>query len=129
MTFRTIFGVAVLLLLGAARTASAGIDNKTEPAPRFDPSAVVNFEATVLEVKTSAVVTLLVKTDTESSVDVYLGPVDFVKSFDITFRKGDRIHVAGSKVKSAGVTLVLAREVRKDSTTLYLRGKNGDPYW
>jgi hypothetical protein len=129
MTFRTIFGVAVLLLLGAAKTASASSGNKTEPVPRFDKSAVVTFEATVLEVKMSDVVNLIVKTDNEASVDVYLGPADFVKNFDITFRKGDRIHVAGSKVKVAGETVVLAREVRKDSTTLYLRGNNGDPYW
>ena len=68
------------------------------------------------------------KSETQS-IDVYLGPTAFIKDFEVTFAKGDRVHVIGSKVKYAGRPLILAREVRRDSTTLYLRDERGTPNW
>jgi len=62
-------------------------------------------------------------------LDVYLGPADFIKGFGVTFAKGDRIHVFGSKVKFDGRFLILAKEVRRDSVTLYLRDAQGKAYW
>ena len=62
-------------------------------------------------------------------MSVYLGPAEFIESFGLTFRKGDNLHITGSKVRNSGDSIVLAREVRRDSATLYLRNRNGDPYW
>jgi len=124
---RITFAACVLALLMAG-TSLRAVDSA--PAPKFDTSTVITFEATVLEVRDSEKQTSLhVRTDSESSLAVYVGPTEFVKSFEITIRKGDRIHITGSKLKVQGEDLVLAREVRKDSTTLYLRGKDGTPYW
>jgi hypothetical protein len=124
---RNTFARCVLALL-LAGTGLRAVD--PAPAPKFDTKTVTTFEATVLEMRdTGKEMTLQVRTESESSLTVYLGPREFVKSFEITFNKGDRIHITGSKVKFEGENLVLAREVRKDSTTLYLRGKDGAPYW
>jgi hypothetical protein len=62
-------------------------------------------------------------------IDVYLGPASYLKDFDVTFEKGDRVQVIGSKVKYGGASIVLARQVRRDSTTIYLRDEHGIPYW
>jgi hypothetical protein len=120
--------VVVLLTLLAAVT-------KTEPEPRYDPATVVDLMVVVTEVRAAAGengldgVRLIVRTEANTNIDVYLGPSSFLKEFEITFAKGDRIQIIGSKIKLAGSFIVLAREVRKDSTTLYLRGRNGEPYW
>lgn len=119
--------VVVLILLAA--------EIKTEPAPRYDPASVVDVTVTVTESRDVSGdsglngIHLLARTDADTPIDVYLGPSDFVKGFEITFAKGDRIQVIGSKIKLSSGTLILAREVHKGSETLYLRDKNGDPFW
>jgi hypothetical protein len=39
------------------------------------------------------------------------------------------VQVKGSKIKFNGASTVLAREVRMESNTLYLRDDHGVPYW
>jgi hypothetical protein len=120
----------VLALLGLLAVVT-----KTQPEPRYDPATVVDLPVVVTEVRAAAGengldgVRLIARTEADATIDVYLGPASFLKEFEITFAKGDRIQIIGSKVKFAGGSIVLAREVRKDSSTLYLRSKNGDPYW
>jgi predicted TIM-barrel enzyme len=132
MTFRIAVGAMGILALGVAIWAENS-PGKADPGPRYDTRTVVAFEAVVSEVRTKesvpAGVSLLVKNDSDAAWTVYLGPADFVKGFDLTFKKGDRIHVTGSKLKLGDDVLVLAREVRKEAATLYLRGKEGEPYW
>jgi hypothetical protein len=114
---------AVLLLL------SVGAE------PRYDPATVIDLPVVVTEVRAAAGeygldgLRLTARTEADATIDVYLGPSSFLKEFEIVFSKGDRIQIIGSKVKVAGGFLVLAREVRKGSATLYLRGKTGEPYW
>jgi hypothetical protein len=63
------------------------------------------------------------------TTDVYLAPDDYLKDFNCHFTKGDRLQVKGSKIKFNGSQVVLAREVRLESTTVYLRDDHGVPYW
>lgn len=124
---RLILGGVLGLLLGSV--VVKGVDSPAG-APKFDPATVSTFEAVVVEVREAEKSTSLqVRGESDASLNVYLGPTAFVKSFDIAFRKGDRIHITGSRVKNGGDVVVVAREVRKESTTLYLRGKDGTPYW
>lgn len=108
---------------------------KAESLPQYDAGAAVELSAVVVEVRKSAKdtaltgVSLVVKTESDATLEVYLAPADFFKTFEIVFRKGDRIHIVGSKVKFAGGTIVLAREVRRETATIYLRNRNGQPYW
>ena len=124
---------ALLLAFGAS-SASAAKDAKTDPEPVYDPATVVDVKVTVIGIREAPMTEpldglhLTVKTDTEA-FDIYVGPTDFVKIFGITFAKGDKVQVVGSKVKFDGVDLVLARQVSRRETTFILRDKNGEPFW
>lgn len=71
---------------------------------------------------------LAVKTDA-GTVDVRLGPSDYIKNQGFTFAKGDTVEVVGSKVTVAGVEALIAREVTKDGKKLTLRDTTGRPMW
>ncbi len=94
--------LALLLAFGAS-SASAAKDAKTSLEPVYDPATVVDVKVTVIGIREAPMTEplnglhLTVKTDTEA-FDIYVGPTDFVKIFEITFAKGDKIQVVGSKV-------------------------------
>ncbi len=126
---------ALLCLVSAAMPlAIAGQASKTGPEPRYDPAGVISFMATVMEVRDGprtgplSGVHLLVKADKET-IDSHLGPADFLKDCGVSFAKGDRIQLTGSRVKSGDGFVLLVREVRKDASTLYLRDEKGNPNW
>jgi hypothetical protein len=126
-----LLSLAVFPALAAAAPQKAG---GPEQEPRYDPATVINVMAVVLDVRETppgsalAGVHLMVKADADT-FDVYLCPVDFLKEFEVTFQKGDRIQVVGSKVRFGGAPAILAREVRRGETTVYLRGRYGEPNW
>ncbi|HWC95429.1 MAG TPA: hypothetical protein VG456_01735 [Candidatus Sulfopaludibacter sp.] len=130
-----IFRLPILLLILAAllvpRAASGGGTSPQDP--KYDPATTVDLTVVVVEIREVARSTamhgihLTVEAGRES-LDVYLGPVEFMKSFDFSFSKGDRIQILGSRIKSA-TNLVLAREIHRQSQTVYLRDSSGAPYW
>jgi len=63
------------------------------------------------------------------TLDIYLGPTEFIKDFDFPFRPGTRLEVVGSKVRLGNASVVLAREVRHNNDTLYIRDSKGEPLW
>jgi hypothetical protein len=134
-------GTSVLFFCAApvlvALAASSSQKDATEP--RYDTSTHIDVMMVVAEVKEVAPgnplsgMHLIVRAESSKSnsetTDVYLGPDDYLKDFGCHFAKGDKIQVKGSKVKFNGGPAVLAREVRLESTTLYLRDEQGVPYW
>lgn len=139
MGFRSLLVCAGLAPLLTAFAASSGQTAQAEPEPRYDAAATIDIMAVVAderEVASSSPlggVHLLVRPETAKSgnepIDVYLCPADFLKEFGIDFVKGDRLQIVGSKVKYGGNPLILAREVRRDTSTVYLRDQKGQPYW
>ena len=135
--------LACFLALGAASASAsdkAAKDAKTDSEIRYNTATVVDFRATVTAIrevsKTDPLDGLYLTVKTEingafkiETFDVYVGPADFVKAFEITFAKGDKIQVIGSKVNVDGVDIVLAREISRQQLTTLLRGKNGEPFW
>jgi hypothetical protein len=125
------------LLLGLA--ASSDQTAQAEPEPRYDSATTVDMMTVVADVRevprgnplsgSHLMVRLDSAKETSETIDVYLGPANYLKDFEVTFAKGDRVQVIGSKVKYGGAPVVLARQVRRESTTLYLRDENGTPYW
>ncbi|MBZ5610339.1 MAG: hypothetical protein LAP38_18915 [Acidobacteriia bacterium] len=71
---------------------------------------------------------LTVKTESET-VDVRLGPSDFIQNQGFTFAKGDTVEIVGSIVKVAGADVMIAKEVTKDGKKLTLRDSAGRPMW
>ena len=140
MRYRTSLAIlCVAPLLMALGSPSEQKETAKAEEPRYDTSTNVDMMVVVADVKEVAAgnpldgLHLLVrpemaKTNAETT-DVYLGPDDYLKDFDCHFAKGDRIQVKGSKVKFNGATAILAREVRLEATTVYLRDDRGVPYW
>ena len=132
-----VFFLVAPLLLGL--TASSGQTAQAEPEPRYDSATTVDMMTVVADLRevphgsplsgTHLIVRPESAKENSETIDVYLGPEAYLKDFEVTFAKGDRIQVIGSKVKYGGVPLILARQVRRDSTTLYLRDEHGAPYW
>jgi len=108
--------------------------SKVEPEPKYDPGKMIDTQVTVIQVLHGGEnwpnsVRLIARTEADRRVNIYLGPASFLRGFEVKFEKGDRIHVVGSQVEFGGGTIVLAREVTKDQATLYLRDRQGNPYW
>lgn len=61
---------------------------------------------------------------------VHVAASRFMKDYEITFEKGQRIDVVGSKVKlETGEDAVLAREIMRGQNTYAFRDKEGNPLW
>jgi hypothetical protein len=134
MAFRLAVCLCVLVL-GTILARPATGDDRLKQEPKYDTTTVIDFGAVVVEVQEVQKdnplrgVNLVVRSDSDATFNIYVAPAEYVKSFEITFRKGDNVHIIGSKIKFNGETVVLGREVRKDSATLYLRGRGGEPHW
>ena len=132
-----VFFLVAPLLLGL--TASSGQTAQAEPEPRYDSATTVDMMMVVADLRevprgsalpgTHLIVRPESAKENSETIDVYLGPANYLKDFEVTFAKGDRVQVVGSKVKYGGAAVILARQVRRDSTTLYLRDEHGIPYW
>ncbi len=131
--------LALTLLLASVASSIAAADKaRTNPVgpwePAYDTETVITLEATVTETRLVpenqplAGLHLMLRSGSET-FDVYIGPSDFVKLFDVAFTQGDETKVIGSKVTFNGAVVVLAREVKKGSITLLLRDNYGVPFW
>ena len=111
----------------------AGAKDPAVTAPAYDTKTETQFEAIVGEarqVSSGALIgTFLTVKYKGESLDVYLGPDEFVKLFEVQFKAGHEVQVTGSKVKFEGKDLILAREVEIGKVTLRLRDGQGSPNW
>jgi hypothetical protein len=129
--------VAPLLMALAApsnqKDAAASDEPRYDSSSNFDAMMVVTDVKEVPEGSTLNGMHLIVRPESSKSnaetTDVYLAPDEYLKDFNCHFTKGDRLQVKGSKIKFNGSQVVLAREVRLESTTVYLRDDHGVPYW
>jgi hypothetical protein len=133
--FRSMRFRGVLLSIAlAAGSVAPGQTAKPQQEPRYDPATVIEASATVTDLRETprggplAGVHLTVRTDKET-LDAYVSPSDFLKDIGLSFAKGERIQIVGSKVKFGDGSVVLLRELSKQGSTLYLRDKNGTPNW
>jgi len=132
------FPAAVFLLSAlvspAAFAAKPDSVDRVAAEPRYDPATVIDVTGTVVSVREAPpgdpLTGVHLKVDTESeTMDIYLGPADFLKEFEIVFSKGDTVQIVGSRVNLGAGHVLLAREVRKGEIFLYLRDRAGHPNW
>jgi len=121
-----VLGVSLLALCGVAFGAS-------NPEPIYNPSTEARISAVITGVRQVpdgplAGVHLTVQSKT-GTVDVYLGPTDFIRFFKTDFPAGAPVQVIGSRVPGGSGEVVLAREVTEGATTLTLREFTGVPIW
>jgi len=123
---------AVALLIGSAILSAK--DPKLSDVPEYNPATVVHMHAVVDSVKTIPVgealagAHLFIKNGGET-LDVFLGPPQYVRIFNLLLNPGDRVDVIGSEVKFKGASLILGREVTKGQVTMILRDETGTPMW
>ncbi len=128
--FAVLFGIAAFLSPQVAKTGTVPVIE-----PRYNPATVVSLSAVVTgvrEVPKGGVLGglhLIVDTDRDTNLDVYIAPFAYLQDLQISYAKGDRLEITGSKVKSDSGTVFLVREVRRDSSTGYFRDVSGKPYW
>lgn len=102
--------------------------------PVFNPATMVQVAGNIAAVKTVAAgsplagMHLTVTTKT-GSVEVYLGPSDFLKIFKTNFPVGAYVSVIGSKVNFQSSAVVLANQVGIGATDITLRDGAGAPVW
>ncbi|MGC2112864.1 MAG: hypothetical protein WA655_25325 [Candidatus Korobacteraceae bacterium] len=100
----------------------------------YDPKTEVTVKGTVEEVQQQQGkhgwmgTHLLLKTDS-GSLDVHVGPSEYIAENHFSFAKGDKIEVTGSKGVMQNKDTLLAREIMKDGKTLTLRNAQGIPAW
>ncbi len=126
-----LFGIAALLA-----PMAAGQTGPAQQEPRYDPGSSVNFSATVTDIREvpkgsplNGLHLTVIDTDKDATVEVYVAPVAFLKELQVSYAKGDRLQITGSRVKFGSGTIVLVREVRRDADTAYFRDERGKPYW
>ena len=103
--------------------------------PRYDTATEATCKGTVEEVTQhsragmAGTGTHLIMKSYNKTLDVHLGPTDFLAAQQMSFAKGDQIEVTGSKVKFGDAEAIIAREVKKGDETLTLRDAKGVPKW
>lgn len=137
--FASVVFLSVAPLLMVLPASSDQKDTAAAAEPRYDAGTTIDVMVIVTDIKDVAPgnplhgAHLVVRPESSKagseSLDVYLAPADYLKDMDCHFAKGDRVQVKGSKIKFNGASTVLAREVRMESNTLYLRDDHGVPYW
>jgi len=122
-----------LMAFGVARAAFAQT-SKPAAEPRYDPANVVSLMGTATEVRDVprasplSGVHVVLRTD-KGTIEVYLAPASFLKEMGVAYGRGDQIYVIGSRVKLGDNFIILAREVRKENSVVYLRDESGNPNW
>lgn len=126
--------IALALMLGVAPTFGSEKD-PTSTLPNYNVKTELNFSGTIAKVRdlpagnalAGIYVTIQARAET---LEVYLGPADFVKLMKLNVRPGLRdVGVTGSKVRYEGNDLVLARELRFENLVFSLRDEKGVPNW
>ena len=126
--------VALAFMTTSYTVAADTAKDPKAPGPSYDTATVVDIQAKVAEVREVPKgrpmegLHLILQSGGEN-LDVYVGPAEFVKVFEVTFKQGDQIHVIGSKVEFQGSKVVLAREVSMGTVTILCRDKDGEPLW
>ncbi len=134
LKFTTIIVLAALLLVVAAWPILAQTKTPAKSSPMYDPATEVTMNGSVEGVNQLkgpggwAGTHLTLKSDT-GTIDVHLGPSWFLTQNKVSLKKGDQIEVTGSKVKFNNNDALIARELKKDGTTITLRNAQGIPAW
>jgi hypothetical protein len=116
----------------------AGLSQKAPPVessmPKYDLQTEAKTDGVIDEVNQLSVGTrkdfteLIIKSGADK-LHIYVCPKPFQDEIGVSFAKGDRIAVTGSKVKQEASEVILAREMVKGTDTLMFRDNKGNPVW
>ena len=129
--------IAVMILLLGVATATLTVAQKPadEPVPKYDVSAETKFKAVVEEVKDRECpisggmgVHLMVRSEGKV-YELHVASTKFVKTYEVTFEKGDELEIKGIKTKFQGIDAILVREIKRGNDNFLFRDPQGKPIW
>lgn len=136
---RTLRRTLLTLILGALAVLAAPgqTQNKSEnhAVPRYDPAQEVTVKGEILEVKnydcpiSGTMGAHLVLQTAEGVVEVHLAPAAFLSEYGMSFAKGDKVEILGTKVTFHDAPALLARRVTRDQCEYFFRDAKGRPLW
>jgi hypothetical protein len=129
-----VLSIPLLLLL----CVPAGLSQKAplvdSSLPKYDLQTEAKTDGVIDEVNQLSVGTrkdfteLIIKSGADK-LHIYVSPKPFQEEIGVSFAKGDRVSVTGSKVKQDTSEVILARELVKGTDTLMFRDTKGNPVW
>ena len=125
-----------LLLVVVSGLLVLSLHAQKAPKVKYDPANEVRLTGVIEEVKnfecpvSGTMGFHIVLRSGDQSQIVHVAASKFIKEYEITFEKGDRIEVVGSKATlEGGETAILAREITRGQSTYAFRDKDGKPLW
>jgi hypothetical protein len=132
---RIIWPLLLMLLTGVPVVSQ----EKNPPAQQhnyaYDQATQQSFEGIVIETKdyscpvSGAVGSHLTLKGDVSTIEVHLAPATFMKQYEISINKGDRVTVVGSKITFEGKPALIAKTVVLGRDTFNFRDPKGRPLW
>ncbi len=103
----------------------------------YNVSTVHTFKGQIIRIirqdslyGTAQLMQLVIKTGEGQELVIDLGPSSYIDATRINLERGDEIEVIGSEIVTSNNTpMVMAQEVKKDTYSLTLRNKQGQPLW
>ena len=111
---------------------SAGANSRR--SPKYNPATEITVTGTVEEVQHYTRGggwggTHLTLNTEHGTLDVHLGPSEFLAEKQFTFAKGHQLEATGSKIPYSEGEALVARIVKKGEKTVTLRDSAGIPLW
>jgi DNA/RNA endonuclease YhcR with UshA esterase domain len=126
----------VVLVIAVAAVLAPAWAGQNSAVPKYNTTTEVTVKGVVDEVRDRQCPVsggmgshVILKLADGKTIEVHLATTKFVKSYDLTFAKGDELEVTGSKVTFEGVETIFAREVKRGNDTFVFRDKEGNPVW
>lgn len=134
--WRAVLITFVSLVAATSIVIAAQQPKPADSVPKYDPANEAVFKGTVDEVRDRQCPVsggmgahIVLKLADGKTFEVHLSTAKFVKSYELTFSKGDQIEVTGVKVKFEDVETIFAREIKRGNDTFVFRDKEGRPIW
>ena len=127
-----VFGALVVLAAPGQITPKT---TEEHAVPRYDPAQEVKVSGEVLEIKnydcpiSGTMGGHLTLKTSQGPVEVHLAPAAFLAEYEISFAKGDKVEILGTKVTFHDKPALLARKVFRAQNEYTLRDAKGAPLW
>jgi hypothetical protein len=129
---------ALLLFTAIAGLTALVAEDKNPPARHgysYDVANQQTFEGSVIETRdydcpvSGALGSHISVKGEHDTLEVHLAPAAFMKQYEITIRKGDKVTVVGSRINFEGKPALMARSVAIANETYNFRDGKGRPLW
>jgi DNA/RNA endonuclease YhcR with UshA esterase domain len=132
--WRDILFVIVTLLVAVSIAYAQGRRGQMRGMPRYNTATEVTLSGTITNVETHMGRmgwngTHLVVSFGAETLDVHVGPSNYLAQQGFSFAPGEQIQVTGSRIKFEGSDALIAREIKKGEQVLKLRNSQGIPAW